>query len=185
MAAVMESVIAFGPDQSLDSPVWICGDFAAVVERHERMVFSIAMNMLGRPSEAEDLSQEVFLQLYRHLAEIESDSHLLHWLRRVTTNRCIDHMRRNRITSVSFDSIPEPPSSDRAPDPLLPDTLRTLMATLPPAQRALLVLRYQEELGPGEIASVMGVPLSTVKSNLHRALNSLRKKVNVSSRRVV
>ena len=181
----MASVIAFPDDRDLAPPQTTVGEFPAIVEAHQRMVFSIAMHMLGRASEAEELAQEVFLQLYRHLPEIESESHLLHWLRRVTTNRCIDHVRRNRFTPISFESIAEPRSPDRSPDPLLSRTLRTLLATLPASQRAVVTLRYQEDLEPREIASVLGVPVSTVKSHLHRALVSLRRKVSLSPRRVV
>src|ERR1051326_4055918 len=71
--------------------------FAELVSRHEAMVFSIVLHFFDDRTRAEEIAQEVFLQLYRSLGEIESDAHLLFWLRQVTSRRCIDGMRRGRV----------------------------------------------------------------------------------------
>src|ERR1051326_9460749 len=71
--------------------------FAELIGRHEAMVFSIALHFFDDRTRAEEIAQEVFLQLYRSLGEIESDAHLLFWLRQVTSRRCIDGMRRARV----------------------------------------------------------------------------------------
>src|SRR3977135_3938271 len=77
--------------------------FAALIREHQDMVFSIAWNFLHDRDRAEEIAQEVFLQLYRTLGEIESPAHLTFWLRRVTANRCIDESRRGRWRIVTLD----------------------------------------------------------------------------------
>ncbi|HYR27069.1 MAG TPA: sigma factor, partial [Thermoanaerobaculia bacterium] len=81
--------------------------FAELVERHEAMVFSLGYHFFGDRGRAEEIAQDVFLQLYRNLAAIESDSHLLFWLRQVATRRCIDQTRRTKLKAVSLDDAGE------------------------------------------------------------------------------
>ncbi|MGZ5477434.1 MAG: RNA polymerase sigma factor, partial [Thermoanaerobaculia bacterium] len=126
---------------------------------------------------AEEISQDVFLQLYRSLDSIESPEHLTHWLRQVTTRRCIDVIRRSKLRAVPLDSIVDIESNDRVADPLFDRKLRTLIAELPDMQRIILTLRYQEDLDPSEICRIVEMPVNTVKSHLHRALQSLRSKL--------
>lgn len=152
--------------------------FAALVLEHQSMVFSLALHCLRDRALAEELSQDVFLQLYRNLGEIESPAHLKFWLRRVASHRAIDVARRRRWwPKFGLDDIPEPAQSASWGDSLLSRHLRKLVATLPESQRAVVVLRYQEDLDPMEIAAVLDMPVATVKSYLHRALAMLRKKI--------
>jgi len=82
---------------------------------------------------AEDLAQEVFLQLHRSLGSIESDAHLLFWLRRVTTNRAIDRLRQEaRYVAVSLEACANLESEGRDADPMLQRRLREMIAQLPP-----------------------------------------------------
>lgn len=151
--------------------------FAEIIEAHEAMVYSLAWNFFGDRSRAEEIAQDVFLQLYRNLGSIESEAHLVFWLRQVTTRRCIDVMRRTRMRAVSLDDAGEIPASTRAADPLLDRRLRRLVQELPDVQRAVVTLRYQEDLDPSEICRIVGMPVNTVKSHLHRALQALRRKL--------
>ncbi|HET8799344.1 MAG TPA: RNA polymerase sigma factor [Thermoanaerobaculia bacterium] len=151
--------------------------FAELVSRHESMVFSLVIHFFGDRSRAEEVAQDVFLQLYRNLGTIESESHLLFWLRQVATRRCIDLARRSRLRAVSLDDAAELPAHQRSRDPLLDRRLRTLVDELPEMQRAVLTLRYQEDLDPSEICRIVNLPVNTVKSHLHRALQSLRRKL--------
>lgn len=155
--------------------------FAVLVEEHEAMVFGLAYHYFGDRGKAEEVAQEVFLQLYRSLGAIESESHLLFWLRQVATRRCIDQSRRNRLKAVSLeDVVAEPQARSEAPDPLRDRMLRKLVAELPDVQRAVVTLRYQEDLDPSEICRIVQMPVNTVKSHLHRALQSLRRKLGES-----
>jgi RNA polymerase sigma-70 factor (ECF subfamily) len=165
---------AFAPlDSTRDEPGTAL-DFETLVHRHQAMVYSIALHFLQDPAAAEDLAQDVFLQLHRHLGALQSADHVTFWLRRVTAHRCIDHRRRRRLRFLSLDGVPEPAATAAPRDPLLARRLRALVAELPAAARIAVVLRYQEDLTPDEIARVLDRPVATVKSQLQRALKTLK-----------
>jgi RNA polymerase sigma-70 factor (ECF subfamily) len=152
-------------------------DFAALVREHQAMVFSIALHYLHDRAAAEELAQEVFLQLHRNLAGISSAGHAGHWLRKVAVHRAIDFTRRNRLRpQVSLEDVPEPATPAEVTDPLLAERLRKLVASLPEKARMVVILRYQEDLEPQEIAEMLDMPVPTVKSHLQRALAMLREK---------
>ena len=160
----------------------ITGDaeaFAALVRAYQRMVFSIAYHFFPDRTLAEDLSQDVFVQLYTNLRCIESESHLVFWLRQVATRKCIDHARRQeKRRHLSLEEVAEPVTPRSAqPDVLESARLRRLVAGLPEKLRAVVVLRFQEDLSPGEIAAALDCPLNSVKSRLHRALKMLRGRI--------
>lgn len=149
----------------------------ALVRAHQRSVYSLALRMLGTRDLAEDLTQDVFMQLNGNLNSIESNAHLVFWLRKVTTNRAIDQLRRRaRIELMSFDEESQIFSTVDSGDPLLQRHLRLLLLELSPAARAVLLLRYQEDLDPDDIARVLDMPVNTVKSHLKRSLDTLRHK---------
>jgi len=152
-------------------------EFEDLVRRHQRMVFSLAFHVLRDRAAAEEVSQDVFLRLHRHLAALDSGDGVVFWLRRVTSNRCIDYARKRRFRLLSFDSAPEPAVDARTRDPLLSRRLRRLVASLPWRSRMVVILRYQEDLMPEEIARILDTPVASVKSQLHRALRTLREKM--------
>jgi len=151
--------------------------FAELVERHEAMVYSLAYHFFNDRSRAEEVAQDVFLQLYRNLASLETEAHVLFWLRQVATRRCIDQVRRSRMKAVSLEDAGELRAVDRNADPFLDRRLKQSIQELPEVQRALVTLRYQEDLDPSEICRIVGMPVNTVKSHLHRALQALRRKL--------
>jgi len=154
-------------------------EFASLVRQHQAMVFSVAWHFLRDRALAEELAQEVFLSLHQHLAALESPEHVQFWLRKVTANRALDVVRRRqRRPMVSLQAVPEPVAAAPTSDPMLGETLRRLVATLPAKARMIVILRYQEDLDPAEIAAVLGIPLGTVKSQLQRALALLRAKLS-------
>jgi RNA polymerase sigma-70 factor, ECF subfamily len=145
---------------------------------HQSMVFSIALRILGDRSAAEETAQDVFFELYGKLAELQSPEHVLYWLRRVTTHRAIDSIRkRQRRPEIAMDwnDMPDDVTPTK-PDPLLSHWLQQLVRSLPAVARAVLVLRYQEDMSPEEISRAMDMPLATVKSHLQRSLRLLREK---------
>ncbi len=155
--------------------------FAELVAAHQAMVFSIALHYLQDRSLAEDIAQEVFLDLYQNLGAIESPAHLIYWLRRVSVHRCIDQGRRKmHRRETALDNLREPAMESAVSDPALLNRLRQTLDALPEKQRMMVILRYQEDLGPAEIAELMRVPVNTVKSTLHRSLEELRKKLTRS-----
>jgi RNA polymerase sigma-70 factor, ECF subfamily len=156
--------------------------FAALVRQHQRLVFSLALRMLSDPHRAEDLAQDVFLQLHRKLAVIESAAHLMFWLRKVTTNLAIDRLRQeHRHEAVPLDDDPGVEYESREADPLLERRLRGYVGELSPAARAVVLLRFQEDLDPSDIAETLDMSLNTVKSHLRRSLEALREKFQGAS----
>ena len=161
---------------------WATGDqtaFAWIVGEYQSMVFSIAYHFLRDRGLAEELAQEVFLHLFKNLRAIQSASHLVYWLRKVTSHRCIDQARRQKLRprvslTEYLEHAPEPASRGPVSDPLLAGVLQRLVARLPERSRMIVILRFQEDLEPAEIAEMLSIPLGTVKSNLHRSLALLR-----------
>lgn len=153
-------------------------DFAEIVREHQGMVYSLAWHALRDRAAAEDITQEVFLALHQNLDRLEGPGHIRHWLARVTSHRCIDEIRRRGYRrGPSLEQVPEPGSGGAESDPLLRSRLRQMVAALPAPARMMILLRYQEEMELADIARALDVPVQTVKSRLHRALNLLRKKL--------
>ena len=154
--------------------------FAELVRANQSRVFSIAYHFLHDRAIAEEIAQDVFLKLHQALPSFESETHITAWLCKVTSHRCIDYARRRR-KYVSIDEIPEPAVGAAPGDPIMARRLRRLVASLPPKARIVVVLRYQEDMEPEEIARVLGWRLNTVKSQLYRSLTMLRNKLGRSS----
>src|SRR5215470_16595281 len=99
------------------------GSFAGIVREHQSMVFSIAYHFLRDRWMAEDLAQDVFLHLHKNLRAIQSPSHLVYWLRKVTGHRCIDQARRMKLRprvslTEYLERAPEPAAAFREADPV-------------------------------------------------------------------
>lgn len=153
--------------------------FAEIVRQHQGMVFSLALHFLRDRALAEELAQEVFLNLHQNLSAIKSPAHLTFWLRKVTCHRSIDLTRRQKVRpQVSLEDVPEPAASSVENDFMLSETLRRVVNTLPEKARMVVILRYQEDLDPAEIAKVLDMPVNTVKSHLRRSLVMLREKLS-------
>jgi len=155
----------------------VSGDFAGVVGRFQGMVYSVALHFLADPSAAEELAQDVFLQLHGVLPSLKSEEHVKFWLRKVTAHRCIDSKRRRRLPQIALDDAQEPVAPVLEDDPFLSRRLRQVVASLPEKPRLIVILRYQEDMTMEEIASVLDMPLGTVKSHWVRSLAILREKV--------
>ncbi|MFZ0275287.1 MAG: sigma-70 family RNA polymerase sigma factor [Acidobacteriaceae bacterium] len=154
--------------------------FPTLMLEHQSMVFSIALRILGDRFLAEETAQDVFLELHAKLDELDSEDHVVHWLRRVTVHRSIDRIRqRDRRAEDVTDpgELPEV-AVDVAPgDPLLSRQIRQLVASLPVTPRTVVALRYQEDMSVEEIAEALSMPVATVKSHLRRTLQLLREKM--------
>jgi RNA polymerase sigma-70 factor (ECF subfamily) len=162
-------------------------EFEKLIDQHQSMVFSIAWRMTGDRGLAEEIAQDVFLELDRNLAKMESADHCCFWLRRVTMNRATDALRRRKVRGmdlwVEMEEGMGVAAHERAGHERLAGMggtgplsarLEQLLSALPEAQRAALLLRYQEDLTPDEIAATLQAPLATVKSHLQRGLKLLR-----------
>lgn len=180
-AAPKQSAAAAGlesPDLVTQAKTGDQAAFATLVRRHQNMVFSVALHMLRSRPAAEDLAQEVFLELYRSLNKLESDAHVLSWLRRVAGHRCIDEIRRrNHRPEFPTDALPDAGHAPETREVFAADRLQALVADLPVRARMVVVLRYQEEMDPTEIADALDMPVNTVKSHLRRSIAALRERL--------
>jgi len=153
-------------------------DFEQLVETHQSMVFSLALRMTSDRGLAEEIAQDVFMELDRNMGRMESADHVCFWLRRVAMSRSADALRRRKVRGmdlwIEIEDAHGAPAEERSSP--LSTRLEALLSTLPEQQRAALVLRYQEDLLPDEIAATLQSPVATVKSNLQRGLRLLRAK---------
>jgi RNA polymerase sigma-70 factor, ECF subfamily len=152
-------------------------DFENAVREHQGLVYSIALNYFHNAATAEEVAQEVFLKLYEHRRGVETGSHCIAWLRRTTVHRCIDTLRRASFRQeVQVELLPEVPVDAPETDPLLHEALRRLIASLPEKPRAVMVLRFGEDMDPEEIGETLQMPVRTVWSHLRRATALIREK---------
>lgn len=156
------------------------GEFRRLIETHQRMVYSIALRIVGESGTAEEIAQDVFLELYRSGERLHSPDHVRFWLRRVAVHRSTDALRRRALRPESNaeefqDENHTEPEWNTSSAGLIA-RLEDLLRAMPESLRIPVVLRYQEEMLPGEIAALLNQPLATVKSNLQRGLKLLRRK---------
>lgn len=160
-------------------------EFSSLIDEYSSMVFSVALRLLGDRGLAEEVAQDVFLELHIWLPRLESTDHVRHWLRRVTTHRATDVIRRRRVRpegqSEEWDDKYEGAAASQAceRDGPMRTAMERMLLSLPIAQRTVLVLRYGEDLTPEEIARTTGDPVATVKSHLQRGLQLMRRKGSV------
>ncbi|HXG95421.1 MAG TPA: RNA polymerase sigma factor [Blastocatellia bacterium] len=160
------------------------GDAAAferLYEQHNRRVFSLCMRMLGNSSQAEDLTQEVFLQVYKKIGSFRGDSAFTTWLHRLTVNQVLMHFRKRGVklehTSEEgdFTNVVETPlQSTRRISMVERLALEKAIAQLPPGYRTVFVLHDVEGYEHEEIADMLDVSVGTSKSQLHKARMRLR-----------
>lgn len=153
--------------------------FEQLLLDHKAHVFTLALRLTGQRADAEDLAQDVFVQLHAALAQISSPAHLRHWLLRTVSHRAIDRLRlrARQGQSVSLEALtgsPQDVAPAAAEDPLAAARVHRLLLRLQPDARAVLLLRYQEDLDTAEIAAVLEMPVNTVKSHLRRSIEWLR-----------
>lgn len=169
-------------------------EFRRLVETHQSMVFSLALRVTGERGAAEEVAQDAFLELFRALnaadTRLQSGEHLRFWLRRVTVHRATDALRRRALRPEARAEqwteerhVPEPPSETLSAEVVA--RLEEMLRTLPEALRIAVVLRYQEEMLPEEIAALLAQPVASVKSNLRRGLHLLRRKAAVTMKEYV
>jgi len=154
--------------------------FAALVRLHERFVYNLALRSLGNQDEAADAAQDALVRAWIALPDFRGQSQFRTWLYRIVVNLCINRSPRLRreLQALTHDELSELPSPDTVPARVEQRELRSFihheMERLPEKYRLLISLRYQHELTYDEIASLLDLPLGTVKTGLFRAKERLR-----------
>ena len=170
--------------------------FQEFVEQYKKKVYFLALDMVGNAVDAEDISQEVFLKVFRSFATFRKGAKLSSWLYRVTYNASIDHLRRKKF-------VPEPVGDDvlesrsqedaglpprGAMDPalaaessLLQARISRALENVSPQEKAVFLLRHYDDLMLKDIASSLGLSIGSVKSYLFRAVRKLQKELGGSA----
>jgi RNA polymerase sigma-70 factor (ECF subfamily) len=156
--------------------------FGDLVRLHQHAVYNLAYRMLGNRVESEDAAQETFLRAYANLERYDMERPFRTWLLSITSNYCIDRLRRRRLMWLSLDE-PLPPhaalhSDETEPEDAVIDSernalIQTLLAELSPEYRAAVVLHYWYDCSYAEIASILDTTESAIKSRLFRARQTL------------
>jgi RNA polymerase sigma-70 factor (ECF subfamily) len=161
--------------------------FAALFEAHKRRVYSLCLRMTSNTAEAEDLTQEAFLQLYRKISTFRGESAFSTWLHRLAVNVVLMHLRKKGLQQVSLDEVDtsqdEPVKRDYGSDDrrLTGSVdrigLQKAITDLPPGYRTVFVLHDVEGYEHNEIAEIMNCSVGNSKSQLHKARMKLRERL--------
>jgi RNA polymerase sigma-70 factor (ECF subfamily) len=159
--------------------------FQALYDRHKRRVYSLCLRMTANTAEAEDLTQEAFLQLYRKIATFRGESAFSTWLHRLSVNVVLMHLRKKGLPVVSLEETTQGGEDDSlkkdfgADDVSLSGSIDRLhlqraVNDLPPGYRTIFVLHDVEGYEHNEIAGIVGCSIGNSKSQLHKARMKLR-----------
>lgn len=165
--------------------------FAELVNLYADKLYQLAYRLTGNRQEAEDVVQETFLRVYRNLERYDEKLKFSTWIYRIAANLCIDRLRKRRAVysldaqsgeHEDLDGYSMLPGDDRTPESevLLSETQQLVhraIESLPPKYKSVAVLRYLQDLSLQEIADVLGIPVTTVKTRVHRAREFMRRKI--------
>jgi RNA polymerase sigma-70 factor (ECF subfamily) len=165
--------------------------YRELVELYQGQVFSLALRMVRRREDAEDVTQETFVRMFRALERYDTSRPFAAWLMTIASRLCIDHIRRRKVNPVSLTH--HEPDSDESremdvvdpgpgPDEVTSNSeeerqSNDLIQSLPPHYRVVVVLRHQQDLSYEEIAQALNLPLGTVKARIHRAREILKQRL--------
>jgi RNA polymerase sigma-70 factor (ECF subfamily) len=153
-----------------------------LVRRHESRVYNLGLRLMYNPDDAMDLTQEVFLGVYRNLYRFRGDAQFSTWLFRIVHNKAIDLIRRRQAgpdLETGFDELPEPAEQQQGPQEQylefeFNERIAKLLARLPPAQRVIVELKVFQSLTFEDIARLQNIPVNTAKTRFYSALKNLK-----------
>ena len=161
--------------------------FNTIVERYKEQIYQLAYRMTGVHEDADDISQETFIRAYKSIGRFKGKAKLSTWLRRITINLSINHLKRkSRYEHESFDEKllddkDYSPTLKQAHNPAemveseeLVQQIEEAIESLPIREKVVFILRIQQGLSYKEIAKTIGCPIGTVMSRLNRARGKLR-----------
>jgi RNA polymerase sigma-70 factor (ECF subfamily) len=162
--------------------------FRELVENHKRALFNLAYDLLGNVQDAEDISQEAFIKVYRSIGDFRGEAQLGSWMYRIVVNLCLNRRRKKALSAMELresfedDERHQPtPACGHDADPekateaeMMRQHLRQALEQLSPQQRTIFVLRHDDDLPLAEISKILKISEGTVKSQLFRALRKLQ-----------
>lgn len=163
--------------------------YRELVDRYRRQVYSMALRMLRREEDAEDVAQETFIRVFRALDRYDPARPFAAWLFTIAARLSIDHIRRRRQTPLSLFQRDAETQEERTIDVVDPGPgpeeltsqgeeerrAQSLIDSLPPHYRIVVMMRHQQDLSYEEIAEALRLPLGTVKARIHRARALLKR----------
>jgi RNA polymerase sigma-70 factor (ECF subfamily) len=168
------------------------GAFAELLELYKDKIYHLAYRMLNNKHEAEDAVQETFLRVYTNLHRYDEQQKFSTWIFRIATNHCIDRLRKRKHSAYSLDAeMPDGegndyysmlPGNEDTPEKqiVLSETqqqIRKAIDGLPEKYKSVVILRYLQDMSLQEISDVLDMPVTTVKTRVHRGREYLRKKL--------
>jgi len=163
------------------------GAFDVLFDRFAGRLRGYLVGMVGDAATADDLLQETFLRVYRHIDRYEPRGTFAPWMFRIAGNLAITELRRRRYRRTTpLEQGPEPPGDSERCDPAAIHAagarvreVESALSRLPEPQRAVVLLRMRDGMSLEEVARTLGVPVGTVKSRLHHAVRSLREEIGI------
>lgn len=153
--------------------------FVEIFKGHKEMIFRVAYSLAGERETAKDITQDVFIRIYKHLAGFAARSSLRTWIYRITINVAKDYSRKRSFLPL-FDALLQRADQGSDPQAIAEQTdrakrLREAIGRLPIRQKQVFILKNEEGLRYTEIGEILGVKVGAVKALVHRATNNLRK----------
>ena len=152
----------------------------ALIDRYAARVHAYLLRYSGNREDAEDLLQETWMRIARSAKRFDTSRRFRSWVYGIATNLARDLFRRRMTKESALHELSTRPPAASEADSIDSDELRERIAKLPENMRAVLLLRYYEEMSEAEMAEVLDIPHGTVKSRLHAALRNLRGEYGVS-----
>ncbi|GIP41403.1 ECF RNA polymerase sigma factor SigW [Paenibacillus sp. J31TS4] len=166
--------------------------FAELVDMYKDKIYHLAFRMLSQSQTAEDIVQETFLRVYRNLDRYDESQKFSTWIYRIATNLCIDQLRKRKPSYSPDAEMPDGegadwysllPSEEATPEDqiMLSETqlqIREAIQSLPEKYKSVVILRYLHDMSLQEIGDVLDMPVTTVKTRVHRGREFLRNKLD-------
>lgn len=153
--------------------------FSELVSRYKRLIYSVAYKFSRNDEDVNDMAQDAFIKIYKSLSKYDSQYKFSTWSVKVTTNICLDHVRRKKINSVSLDEIENFVGSSNSPEDhyLRKEHSQMVMSAineLPEIYREPILMYHQQGMSYKEISEFLGKPMSIIKNRLFRGRHALR-----------
>lgn len=163
--------------------------FSELVELYQHKIYQVSYRMMGNRSEAEDVGQETFLRVYANLARYDQSHKFSTWIYRIATNLCIDRLRKRRMTfsldqevagTEGLDLYSQTPVQQKTPEAEvvtleIQQEVQQAMDQLPVKYKTIMILRYIEDLSLREVSEIVSLPVTTIKTRIHRGREALKK----------
>ncbi|GAA0381366.1 RNA polymerase sigma factor SigW [Bacillus horti] len=164
--------------------------FAEIVELYKHKLYQLGYRMLGNPLEAEEIAQESFLRVYSNIGRYDQNHKFSTWIYRIATNLCIDRLRKRKIVYSLDQEVVGAEGLDmysqladekqRTPEAEvvtleIQEQVQKAIDQLPPQYKSIMILRYLQDLSLQEISDIVDLPVTTIKTRVHRGREALKK----------